>query len=232
MTRESIYRSLFGHDKATYRKIARTGLIEHCLTPVYMILHGLIIGSTWFMSKVTWGGVRYKVGGVNKTRVLKRKAIESLGNSSIGELSLPAGAAVAAGFGATGFRVRYGTRKPASPPPRSRHRAGFDRRSTLIPTTALRLRSGGRNRSQGKRSTRRNRSTFRSHGERGPRQRFRWEPAQFTVFDLLGGMPAAPARESGPCSCLMTEDPQTFEQETGFRARKSNGRKKRSRRFQ
>ena len=95
-TRESIYRLLFGADRDVYKRIARTSWLEHFLTPVYMLMHGLVILTTWFMNKVEWGGVKYQVEGVNKTRVLKRKPVEPVLNlNSVGELALPAGGAFA-----------------------------------------------------------------------------------------------------------------------------------------
>ncbi|MDF1751663.1 MAG: glycosyltransferase family 2 protein [Verrucomicrobiales bacterium] len=90
-TRESIYRKLFGDDRETYKRIARTSFIEHFMTPVYMAIHGLVIMSTWFMNKMEWGGVQYQIEGVNKTRVLKRKPVEAVSHTAVGELALPAG---------------------------------------------------------------------------------------------------------------------------------------------
>ena len=100
VTRESIYRNLFGHDKRTYKKIAATGWVEHFLTPVWMTLHGLIIFSTWFMSKVTWGGIKYQVKGVNKTRVLSRSPSDDLAHLVAENLSVPDGGMVVAIEGA------------------------------------------------------------------------------------------------------------------------------------
>ncbi|MDF1812588.1 MAG: glycosyltransferase family 2 protein, partial [Verrucomicrobiales bacterium] len=103
MTRESIYRNLFGNDKETYKKISKTSGMEAFLTPVYMTIHGLIVMSTWFMNKMEWGGIRYQVEGVNKTRVLQRAPMENapVNSSSVGELALPAGA-VFSGLAAVG----------------------------------------------------------------------------------------------------------------------------------
>lgn len=93
MTRESIYRRLFGSTPEVYRRISATIYIEHMLTPIYMSLHGLIVMSTWFMNKVEWGGVKYQVQGVNKTRVLHRQDLEErFMSGAIGDLALPAGA--------------------------------------------------------------------------------------------------------------------------------------------
>lgn len=93
MTRESIYRRLFGSTPDVYRRISATVYIEHMLTPIYMSLHGLIVMSTWFMNKVEWGGVKYQVQGVNRTRVLHRKNLEErFMSGAIGDLALPQGA--------------------------------------------------------------------------------------------------------------------------------------------
>ncbi len=97
MTRESIYRRLFGSDRNTYRRIAATSWLEHFLTPVWMLLHGLIIFSTWFMARVTWGGIRYEVKGPDRTRVLARSPRTVMGEASmVGDLALPDGGMIAA----------------------------------------------------------------------------------------------------------------------------------------
>ena len=116
-TRESIYRHLFGHDKSIYRPIARTGWLEHFLTPVYMALHGLIVFSTWFMNKVEWGGVRYQVEGVNRTRVLGHKPADRFSISGLEDLALPAGTLASAGLAssALGEEISGSSTTTASP---------------------------------------------------------------------------------------------------------------------
>ena len=112
MTRESIYRNLFGDDKATYKKIARTGVIEHLFTPVYMCLHGLLVMSTWFMNKMEWGGIKYQVESPEKTRVLGRREIEAtaLPPETVGNLSVPGGATFA-GLAAIGTAAAVAAEK-------------------------------------------------------------------------------------------------------------------------
>ncbi len=98
--RESIYRKLYEDNPDTYHRVYKTTFVEHFLTPFYMLVHWLIMVSTWFMDKVEWGGVRYQVEGVNKVRILGRKSsseMQGTETASAGSLALPAGGLTALG---------------------------------------------------------------------------------------------------------------------------------------
>lgn len=72
MFRQQIYLSLFPED-GIRRKLFSAGWLEHMLTPVWMMLHWLILVSTWTQSKITWAGTQYRILSKSKTRILSRE---------------------------------------------------------------------------------------------------------------------------------------------------------------
>ncbi len=52
------------------RFLKRSAVMEHCLTPLWMIMHfGMVIGAAMRRS-ITWGGISYKVTRRNQTQIL------------------------------------------------------------------------------------------------------------------------------------------------------------------
>ncbi|MCG8602391.1 MAG: hypothetical protein MI807_19760 [Verrucomicrobiales bacterium] len=72
MFRQQIYLSLFPED-GIRRKLFSAGWLEHMLTPIWMMLHWLILVSTWTQSKITWAGTQYRILSKSKTRILSRE---------------------------------------------------------------------------------------------------------------------------------------------------------------
>lgn len=74
LARQQIYLSLFP-ENGIQRKLFSASWLEHMLTPLWMLLHWLLLISTWTQSRITWAGITYRILGKDKTRVLNRPAI-------------------------------------------------------------------------------------------------------------------------------------------------------------
>jgi len=74
LARQQVYLSLF-KDPAIRRKLFSASWLEHMLTPVWMLLHWLVVVSTWPQSRITWAGITYRILSPSKTRVLARDGI-------------------------------------------------------------------------------------------------------------------------------------------------------------
>ena len=81
LLRQQVYLSLFPEDKIR-RKLFSASWLEHMLTPFWMMIHWLIVVSTWTQNTITWAGIRYRILSSSKTRILER---------STPELTLPVG---------------------------------------------------------------------------------------------------------------------------------------------
>ena len=71
LVRQQIYLSLF-RDNGIRQKLFAAAWLEHMLTPFWMLLHWLILASTWTQNRITWAGVRYRIDSKSKTRILQR----------------------------------------------------------------------------------------------------------------------------------------------------------------
>ena len=69
--RQQIYLSLFQED-GIRRRLFSVGWLEHMLTPMWMMLHWMILVSTLMQSKITWAGTQYRILSKSKTRILSR----------------------------------------------------------------------------------------------------------------------------------------------------------------
>ncbi|MDF1860886.1 MAG: glycosyltransferase [Verrucomicrobiales bacterium] len=74
LMRQQIYLSLFPED-GVRRKLFSAGWLEHMLTPFWMLLHWLLLISTWTQSKITWAGTQYRILSKSKTRILSRTVV-------------------------------------------------------------------------------------------------------------------------------------------------------------
>jgi cellulose synthase/poly-beta-1,6-N-acetylglucosamine synthase-like glycosyltransferase len=74
LMRQQIYLSLFPED-GIRRKLFSAGWLEHMLTPFWMLLHWLLLISTWTQSKITWAGTQYRILSKSKTRILSRTVV-------------------------------------------------------------------------------------------------------------------------------------------------------------
>lgn len=71
LVRQQIYLSLFP-DNGIRQKLFAAAWLEHMLTPFWMMLHWLILVSTWTQNRITWAGIRYRIDSKSKTRILHR----------------------------------------------------------------------------------------------------------------------------------------------------------------
>lgn len=74
LARQQIYLSLF-EEHGIRRKLFEASWLEHMLTPIWMVLHWLLVVSTWTQSRITWAGIRYRILSKSKTKVLKRPVV-------------------------------------------------------------------------------------------------------------------------------------------------------------
>ncbi len=74
LARQQIYLSLF-EEHGIRRKLFAASWLEHMLTPLWMVLHWLLLVSTWSQSRITWAGIRYRILSKSKTKVLSRPVI-------------------------------------------------------------------------------------------------------------------------------------------------------------
>jgi len=75
LARQQVYLALFP-EQGIRRKLFAACWLEHMLTPFWMLLHWLLLASTWTQNRVTWGGIRYQVISNSKTRILARETAE------------------------------------------------------------------------------------------------------------------------------------------------------------
>lgn len=74
LARQQIYLSLFS-ENGIQRKLFSASWLEHMLTPFWMLLHWLLLISTWTQSKITWAGITYRIIAKDKTRILDRPVV-------------------------------------------------------------------------------------------------------------------------------------------------------------
>ncbi|MDF1826150.1 MAG: glycosyltransferase [Verrucomicrobiales bacterium] len=74
LARQQIYLSLFS-ENGIQRKLFSASWLEHMLTPFWMLLHWLLLVSTWTQSKITWAGISYRIIAKDKTRILNRPVV-------------------------------------------------------------------------------------------------------------------------------------------------------------
>ena len=72
VARQQIYLSLFKEEGIRKRLIAASWM-EHLMTPFCMVLHWLIIVSTWNKRTIKWAGISYQILSPSKTRILSRE---------------------------------------------------------------------------------------------------------------------------------------------------------------
>lgn len=71
IARQQIYLSLYPENEIR-RKLFSACWLEHMLTPVWMLMHQLLIFSTWTQERITWAGIQYQILGKDKTKILHR----------------------------------------------------------------------------------------------------------------------------------------------------------------
>jgi len=74
LARQQVYLSLFP-ENGIQRKLFSASWLEHMLTPLWMLLHWLLLISTWTQNKITWAGITYRIITKDKTRILNRPVI-------------------------------------------------------------------------------------------------------------------------------------------------------------
>ncbi|MEM6279773.1 MAG: glycosyltransferase [Verrucomicrobiota bacterium] len=74
LARQQVYLSLFP-ENGIRRKLFSASWLEHMLTPFWMLLHWLLLISTWTQSKITWAGITYRILAKDKTRILDRPVV-------------------------------------------------------------------------------------------------------------------------------------------------------------
>jgi len=72
LARQQVYLSLFPQN-GIRKKLSATCWLEQMLTPFWMLLHWLIVVSTWTQNRIQWGGIRYQILSNSKTRILDRE---------------------------------------------------------------------------------------------------------------------------------------------------------------
>jgi cellulose synthase/poly-beta-1,6-N-acetylglucosamine synthase-like glycosyltransferase len=71
LARQQIYLSLF-QENGIRQKLFAAGWLEHMLTPFWILIHWMIVVSTWTQDKITWAGIRYRLRSPSKTQILFR----------------------------------------------------------------------------------------------------------------------------------------------------------------
>lgn len=71
LARQQIYLSLF-KENGIRQKLFAAGWLEHMLTPFCILIHWMIVVSTWTQDKITWAGIRYRLRSPSKTQILFR----------------------------------------------------------------------------------------------------------------------------------------------------------------
>ncbi|MEM7697085.1 MAG: glycosyltransferase [Verrucomicrobiota bacterium] len=69
--RQRVYLKLFQSEHIRKRLLAASWL-EHMLTPLWLVIHWLIIASTWKKQTIDWAGIRYRIVSNSETEVLHR----------------------------------------------------------------------------------------------------------------------------------------------------------------
>ena len=77
LARRKVYFSLFP-EREVRQKLFLTCWLEHLFTAVWMLMHHLLLLSTWTQKRITWAGICYEILGKDKTKVLHRS--DSFGN--------------------------------------------------------------------------------------------------------------------------------------------------------
>lgn len=90
LARQQVYLSLF-EENGIRQKLFAAGWLEHMLTPFWMLIHWLIIVSTWTQSRITWAGIRYRIQSNSKTQILDRPTTTERLPSGVAGLALIAG---------------------------------------------------------------------------------------------------------------------------------------------
>ena len=73
LARQQIYLSLYPENEIR-RRLFSACWLEHMLTPVWMLMHQLLIFSTWTQERITWAGIQYQILGKDRTKILHRPA--------------------------------------------------------------------------------------------------------------------------------------------------------------
>lgn len=105
LARQQVYLSLFP-ENGIRQKLFAAGWLEHMLTPFWIILHWLLLASTWTQNRITWAGITYRIHSISKTQILHRPAITD---------RLPAGAPGLAMLGSLHDRKRGRYTQPIIP---------------------------------------------------------------------------------------------------------------------
>lgn len=71
IARQQVVLSLFPSD-VIRRRLFSLSWLEHMLTPVWMVLHWVIVASTWTQRNIVWAGIHYEILSKEKTKVLGR----------------------------------------------------------------------------------------------------------------------------------------------------------------
>ena len=71
LARRRAYLSLFP-EREVRQKLASSSWLEHMLTPVWMLMHQILLVSTWTQKRITWAGIRYQIIGKDETKILHR----------------------------------------------------------------------------------------------------------------------------------------------------------------
>ncbi|MDF2376826.1 MAG: glycosyltransferase [Verrucomicrobiales bacterium] len=74
LARQQVYLSLFP-ENGIQRKLFSASWLEHMLTPLWMLLHWVLLLSTWKQSRITWAGITYRIIAKDKTRILNRPVV-------------------------------------------------------------------------------------------------------------------------------------------------------------
>lgn len=74
LARQQVYLSLFPQN-GIRQKLFATCWLEQMLTPFWMVLHWLIVVSTWTQNRIVWGGIRYQILSISKTKILDRTPV-------------------------------------------------------------------------------------------------------------------------------------------------------------
>lgn len=73
LARQQVYLSLFP-ENGIRKKLSATCWLEQMLTPFWMLLHWMIVVSTWTQSRIQWGGIRYQILSNSETKILARES--------------------------------------------------------------------------------------------------------------------------------------------------------------
>ncbi len=71
LARQQVYLSLYPQN-GIRKKLFATCWLEQMLTPFWMVLHWLIVVSTWTQNRIEWAGIQYKIISNSQTEILNR----------------------------------------------------------------------------------------------------------------------------------------------------------------